>query len=69
MERRQPTIRCWVCDGIVNIKSQTSVVGNRGNLIIARHGSCSVGSYKWMNSEMAKGSVFYKSIKEQEVIA
>tara|TARA_R100001530_G_scaffold1886_1_gene3279 strand:- start:48624 stop:48833 length:210 start_codon:yes stop_codon:yes gene_type:complete len=68
MERRQPTIRCWVCDGTVNIKSQNSVVGNRGQLIIARHGSCSVGSYKWMKSEVGKKSAFYKSIKEQEVI-
>tara|TARA_B100001964_G_C14164114_1_gene568201 strand:- start:439 stop:648 length:210 start_codon:yes stop_codon:yes gene_type:complete len=68
MERRKPAIRCWVCDGIVNIKSQNSVVGNRDNLIIARHGSCAVGSYKWMKSEVAKRSAFYKSFKEQQVI-
>ena len=65
MERRKPKIRCWVCERIVDIDRQDSVIYETENDLIGRHGRCAVGSTNWLKSDVAKKSKFYKYFKKE----
>tara|TARA_Y100000310_G_C20626766_1_gene786364 strand:+ start:204 stop:380 length:177 start_codon:yes stop_codon:yes gene_type:complete len=54
-----------VCNRTVDTSRHDSVIYETEEVIIGRHGRCSVGSGNWLKSKAAKKSKFYKFFKKE----
>ena len=61
---------CWVCERDVSPNDIYAIIGrNRNGDPIIRHSKCTIGSDRWLRSQIAKESKFYKLYKKEVIEA